>query len=282
MRICFWHSDKPRESLLADAFLDGLDNRDEGFKRPLGADFGGDFDVACMVGVKSRKLMQRCWKLGIHTIYFDKGYLRHSAMGPVKIWQFWRVAVDAHHPTEFLSKARCKGDRFGNLCLDIQPWREFGEHIVIAGSSQKYHDFYGLFDPTRYAHKLVKDIRGYSDREIIYRPKPSWHDAEPIEGTVYSDGKQTIHDVLKNAHVLVTHGSNSCFEAILGGIPCIILGDGPAKPISSNDIGEIESPYMATDQERYQWFSNLAYCQWSLREMANGRMWETVRPQVYG
>lgn len=281
MKIAFYHSDKPRERLLADAFIDGLrDTPDTGVKVPLGSGFV-DCDVACMVGVKSRALFQECWGRGIHTLYFDKGYLRHSVKGSVKVWQYWRVAVDAHHPTAFVSSARCNSDRFDNLHLSFAPWRT-GNKVLIAGSSQKYHDFYGLFDPTRWASKLAKDLRKETGAPIVYRPKPSWRGAEPIAGTEYSAGDQGIHDALSDCGVLVTHGSNACFEATLSGVPCIILGDGVGKAISSTSVADVNRPYLATDDERYRWLSNLAYCQWSLPEMAKGKMWKFIRPQIYG
>ena len=45
-------------------------------------------------------------------------------------------------------------------------------------------------DPTEYAKYLVSEIRKYSKRQIWYRPKPSWRDAMPIEGTYFSRHKK--------------------------------------------------------------------------------------------
>lgn len=280
MRVCFYHSDKPRERILADAVLEGARvHGDEGYKVPAGQPIG-DCDIACMVGVKSREAIQWCWNRGIHTVYFDKGYLRRSLKGPVKTWQYWRVAVDAHHPTEYVAQAKHPGDRFEHFELEIKPWRE-GKNVVIAGSSQKYHDFYGLYDPTRFAHKQAKAIAKLTMRPIVYRPKPTWKEATPIEGTTFSGSDQKIQAVLRKAHVLVTHGSNACFEAVLEGVPCIVLGNAVARPISSTEVEDVEHPYKASDEERYQWFSNLAYCQWKLDEFASGQAWSHIRPQVF-
>lgn len=285
MRICFWHSDKPRERLLADAFATGARMHGDVVElRSLEPEpVVADCDVACMVGVKSRELYRAHFSAGAHVLYFDKGYTRHAAASPVKLWEYWRVALDGHHPTAKLMNTPRAGDRWDRLGLVFKPWHKRSDgHIVIAGSSQKYHDFYGLKEPTAWTKKLVAALRVETRREIVYRPKPSWKDAVPIEGTRFSSGAETIEDVLANAWAVVTHGSNACFEAVLEGVPCVVLGDAVAKPISSTNVADIENPRRASYQERLQWAANLAYCQWTMPELASGEAWAVLRPQVFG
>ncbi|CDX26704.1 hypothetical protein MPL3356_60505 [Mesorhizobium plurifarium] len=286
MRICFFASEKPRERLLADAFARGvIEHGDEIVIRPLTEEpqVANDCEVACMVGVKSKELFMSNWQAGVHTIMFDKGYCRHRLDGPVKLWEFWRVAVDGHHPTSKLMRVARPSDRWDRLELEMKPWRAAGEKIVIAGSSAKYHEFYSLDDPTSYARRVIKKLRKYSpERPIVYRPKPSWREAEPIEGTYFSRSPESIDQVLENAHVVITHGSNACFEAMLAGVPTIVLGDAVAKPVSSTRLNDIENPLLATDEERRQWAYNLAYCQYTMHEMSSGEAWNILRPQIYG
>lgn len=286
MRIVFFSSDKPREHLLADAFADGarLSGDSVEVRSLTGeAQVAEGADVAVMVGVKSRALYKANWAAGISCLYFDKGYTRHSAPGPIKLWEYWRVAVNSHHPTDYFQKIPRPGDRLEKLGIGFAPWRKKGNYIVFAGSSQKYHDFYGLTDPTRYAGKVIKQIEfAAPGMQIIYRPKPSWKDAEPINGTVYSRPPETITDVLADAHCLVTHGSNACFEALQMGVPCVILGEAVAKHVSSTSIDEVKAPRLVHDKRRRQWFADLAYCQWSLPELASGEAWKIIKPQIYG
>jgi hypothetical protein len=290
VKITFWHSDKPRERILADAFRAGAQaHGDEVELRPLQPDIEvAQCDVAVMVGVKSRELFRAHWSVGIHTVMIDKGYVRHAAPGPVKLWEYWRTAVDAHHPTATLMKTPRPFDRIERLGLPTLKWRKEGKHIVIAGSSQKYHDFYGIKEPTKWTEKLVRNLDQIRvrdsgpTREIIYRPKPSWRDAVPVQGTRFSTGDETLVDILKDAHVMITHGSNACFEAVLLGVPCIVLGDGVAKPISSTSLDDIEKPLLCPPSMKAQWLANLAYCQWTQPEFASGEAWAILRPQLYG
>lgn len=283
MKLAFLHSDKPRERLLADAFLLGA--RTHGHETEaiaLGTPYDGQrYDVACMVGVKSREVFAEHHKRGAHVIYLDKGYARHKKIGVRSGWEFWRVAIDAHHPTDRLGAERHAADRFERLELDVAPWRERGEHIILAGSSAKYHAFYGLKEPTTYARGLVREIREHTRRPLVYRPKPSWKEAVEIKKARYSRPPESIGAVLKDAHALVTHGSNACFEAMLAGIPTVALGPAVAAPISSTDLSEIEEPRLASEKDRYQLLHNLAYWQWTEAEMASGEAWETIGKKLH-
>ena len=279
MNISFYASDKMREQELALAFLTGVEKHgDTGWVQPAGF-VGIKPDLAVMVGVKSRYLHRSCQALGVHTIMIDKGYQRHRKPGG-KGWEYWRCAIDAHHPTDMLMNIKRPSDRMAGVELARWHAKTRRGHIVIAGSSAKYHRFYDLPEPTQWTVDLVAEIRRHTDRPIVYRPKPSWHDAKPIDGTRYSGPNENIADVLRGAHALVTHGSNACFEAVLAGVPCVILGDGVAKPISSTTIAEIESPLLASMQQRQKWLAALSYCQWTLEEFESGKAWAAIRPQI--
>lgn len=285
MRIAFLHSDKPRERILADAFADGARVHGDTVElSPLTpeVEVAVSADVAVMVGVKSRERWHAHWDAGIHVVMLDKGYCRGKGAGPVRGWEYWRISVDGHHPTRYLERMRRPSDRWNRLGIDVMPWRASGEHIILAGSSAKYHDFYGLNDPTAFAHGVVKSIRAATQRAIVYRPKPSWRDAIPITKTRFSAGKEPLAEILTGAHALITHGSNACFEAMLAGVPSIVLGDAVAKPISSTSLDDIEAPRVAGDEERMQLLANLAYAQFTLSEFASGEAWSNTRSFIYG
>lgn len=283
LRVAFFASDKPRERLLADAFLSGMRaHGHDGFVIPLGQPVPLEgYELACMVGVKSRALFDAHHRAGIHTIYLDKGYARHRGPGPVAGWEFWRVSIDAHHPTRFLAEQRSPSDRFERLGLEPAAWRTIGETVLIAGSSAKYHEFYGLKDPTQWTKDLVRDLRGETDRKLIYRPKPSWKEAVPVKKAGFSRPPTSLAAELDRAHVLITHGSNACFEAILAGVPCIVLGDAVARPISSTSLSEVEAPRIPSDEERLQWLANLAYWQFTSAEFASGEAWASIGGRIH-
>jgi hypothetical protein len=274
--ITFYINEKERERDLAEAFLAEMPGR---IVRKEADVIEPGTSVACMVGVKSRKLWGAHREAGIPCIMFDKGYDR--SRGPNRVWEFWRIAVNAHHPTEFLTTARMPPDRSRQMGMLAKRWRAKGSHILLAGSSAKYHEFYGLPHPTEWAEMTIEKMRQFTDREIIYRPKPSWREATKIAGATYSKpGRAGIDVDLADAWALVTHGSNACYEAIQWGVPCIILGNGVAKPISSSRLEVIERPLLARSRSVNQWLANLAYCQWTLAELTRGEAGPVVRKML--
>ncbi|WP_269581960.1 hypothetical protein [Roseibium sp. Sym1] len=280
MKVVFWHSDKDLDRRLAWAVVLGAKvHGDEAVAIPSELYNGAvDHDVACMLGVKTQKLFKRHQAAGRQIVYFDKGYIRDQIPGvSERECKYWRVAVNDHHPTKYLMDLSAPVDRFEDLKITPREWRDSGDHVLYAGSSAKYHEFAGLPHPTKYVHKLVRRIRKLSNRPIIYRPKPSWKEAVEIEGVEFSTAPERIRQVLDRSHVLITNGSNSCFDAMVSGIPSIILGQAVAAPISSHSLEDIEEPKLASESDRLQWFSNLAYCQWTLDELRSGEAWGHLR-----
>lgn len=283
MKIAFLASDKAREQHLADAFLMGA--RRHGHQTEVrdltpGAPIDG-YDVACLVGVKSRELFQAHRAAGITTIYLDKGYSRHKRIDGAG-WEFWRVSINTHHPTRRLEGRKLSHDRLALLDVELKPWRKRGVRNIFAGSSAKYHAFYGLREPTGYAERITAEMRSLDARRVIYRPKPSWADAQPVTNCGFSRPPETLDELLKGAWCMVTHGSNACFEAIVSGVPVIVLGDAVAKPISSIHLRQLADPPLASDKERKQWLANLAWFQWTQAEMCSGAAWDFIGEELHG
>lgn len=226
--------------------------------------------VACMVGMKSHALRLACLVAGNRVVTFDKGYDRRE--------DWWRFAVDTHQPTRYLMDMNRPMDRASlNGWTRFAPWREAGEHIIIASGGLKYHHVHELPHPTVWVRNIVACLKAMGcKRQLIYRPKPSMPDPEAVEGTEFSRHKY-VGDALRGAHAVITFGSNICFEAAMAGVPCIVLGDAIGAPISSPLLDDIERPVLSDIRNR--WFSNLAYCQVRMSELTNGG-WIEIRRQV--
>jgi len=106
VRVVFYYAEKPRERILQGAFAEGVKVHDDEFEARLLSQGVVDCDVAVMVGVKSRELFQTHWKAGTHTVLLDKGYHRATYPGGARGWIYWRVAVNAHQCTAYLSQNR--------------------------------------------------------------------------------------------------------------------------------------------------------------------------------
>lgn len=292
MKVCFVWAEKAdgelgREFVLADNFLAGAKSRGAEVSKVRKGDIKGpegiDADAVCLVGVKSLRLFQQMRRAGKHVIYFDKGYFRHR--GKNRTWEYWRVCVNDHHPTLYMGNAKHLPDRWNTIAkrrgVEPKPWRAPDNcgPIVYAGSSEKYHAFAGLPEPTEYAAEIIKKLKDITTRQVIYRPKPTWYDAVPIKGSNFSPRTQSIQDVIPGAWCLLTNGSNASFDAILSGVPAVVLGNAIAKPISSQRLEDVVDPKIPTDEERDQWLANLAWCMFTEAEMKMGLAWDTIVPQ---
>jgi hypothetical protein len=251
-----------------------------------------DCDLVCMAGVKSRYWFRDYEAAGIPWVYFDKGYTRERADD--KWLTYWRLSVNSHHPIAFLAQARKSWDRAASMEFRYAPWRQDrGRHIIVDGGSEKNFKFNKIVsedatiaDVDAHCEGLVRHIRQLTDRPVIYRPKPSSPNRTPIGGTEFAYKtrvgvhKKDVGYDLERAHVVVSYSSAICYDAHRIGVPSIVLGGGPARPISSTSLDDIENPRLATDQERKQWLANLAWCQFEMPEFRDGTAWLTLREML--
>jgi hypothetical protein len=250
-------------------------------------------DLVILAGVKSRHWFTAYAQAGIPWLYFDKGYIRERA--ETQWLEYWRMSVNSHHPIEYLAKAKHDHKRADEMRFRFAPWKlDRGNHIVVDGGSEKNFKFNGIVpesatigDIDAHCARLVAKIRDIAPhRPVIYRPKPSSKGRKALDGTEFAyKGRTGVHikDVghdLDRAHAVVTYNGAISFDAHRLGIPSIVLGSGPGRPISSTSLDEIENPYLAPVHARQQWLNNLAWCQFDMVEYANGLAWGIVKEMM--
>lgn len=276
-------ADRRIDGKLAEAFMRGCCSErdqcsiiDEADSLPVRS----DVDVVIIAGVKSssRPIFDAYLAAGKRVLFVDKGYMRAKG-GPLK-GVFWRVSIDSFQPHAYFRLPPKANDRLYKMGVTVQTERSVGTRIIFAGSSQEFCDWHGLGDTSEYARSVMCAIRDRIDLPVYYRPKPSWKQAQPIDGFSFSAPKTHFVDEMANAYALVTYGSNACFEALMCGVPAIVLGDGIARSLSSSSLDSIVSLKLPTYEERYQLACDVSYCQWTIEEIACGRMWRHVRAQL--
>lgn len=286
MKAVFWIAEgKQKELLLAKAFCEGFKiHGHECELRPTHTYNGPayDCDLALIMGVKgiSQQCLRDHIKKRINVIYIDKGYVRLRSLEPNVPLLHYRFSINAFQPLDYFQQRPKPADRWKALGYQLKPRKYINGSIIFAGSSQKYCNWHNLGNATDYAQKNIRRIRKIIKRSIIYRPKPSWHEAIPIEGTTFSHGKRRLTEDLKEAFALVTFGSNAAFDAIVEGIPVVVLGDSIARPIANTKLEELKEPFFPNDQQRWQWCCDLAYCQWTLDELRSGEAWHYLQNEL--
>ena len=141
-------------------------------------------------------------------------------------------------------------DRLKKLKLEILEQKKNGSYIILSEPSNAMKKVYNVPNWTEDTIKLVKK---YTDRKIILHNKFS---------------KDPLKILLKDAWAFISLQSTAGFMAMLNGVPSYFT-DPSLKNISK--IKDIEDPKID-----YKIFNNLAYGQWTLKEMESGEAWESI------
>ena len=222
---------------------------------------------------KTPQIMRDAIAAGKKVVFVDLGYWGRREGGRYR--GYHKVAINARHPTEYIQ--RLYGfdvPRERRIVPLIHPWKQPGKNILLAGMSERAANSIG-FQANEWELKTIERIRKYTDRPIIYRAKPSWRGATPLPGTRF-DGTPTIKASLESCHIVVSHHSNVCCDALFLGVP-VYCEDSAAKPMGIDDIAKIETP--VRPENRDEWMRALSWCQFSVAEIRSGFMWSTLKKQ---
>lgn len=209
---------------------------------------------------------------GRHFVHIDLGWWQRKPDGR-PLDGYHKVVVDARNPAPDIISGGAA--RFQGLGIKIAPWRESGRHIVLAGMSEKSAGTWG-FRALEWEQLTIDLLRKLTSRPIIYRPKPSWPGARPIQGVGFSGGAEPIEKALDGAHALVAFNSNTAVDALLAGVP-ISVSTGPCLKLSTA-LAEIEHPRRPEGREALM--EAIAWQQWSIEEMRIGACWDWLRGQL--
>jgi hypothetical protein len=227
-------------------------------------------EVAIFYGLEGRLgRIFREYTRAAKAVYIDLGYWKRKESND-RFGGYHKIVVNDRHPTEYFQKRTHPGDRAESVGVKIEPWRDYTSgHILIAGMGDKGARAEG-FEVEEFERKVWKRLSEFTDRRIVYRPKPSYRRARPIQGLAYSPRTIDISVALQNCFAVVTHHSNVAVDAICRGIPAFSW-KGVAVKMSQQELAYIECPSMPDGRE--QWVNDLAYCQWNVEEMKKGLAW---------
>jgi hypothetical protein len=178
--------------------------------------------------------------------YFDRGH--------GKSYRITRNRYEAG-PTR-----KCPEDRAAELGIDLEPWRKSGREIIVCPPTDYFIQAHGCAD---WLDTTLETLRSVTDRPITIREKP-----QPGTAAV------PLKAALKTAHALVTHSSNVAIEAACLGTPVFVNPASAAAPVGQTDLSKMEEPVYP---DREPWLAHLAYNQFSIDEIRDGKAWQLLR-----
>ena len=210
-------------------------------------------------GVTKRKVMNACKQQGRDFYYIDTGYF-----GNGRKKTYHRVTKN---DMQYLGPVKTRPrDRLAATGWTARKFRP-GRNILLAPPSQKLLMCYGI-DLDNWLRETVEMLKLYTDREIVVRNKQS---------RSVRQSSDTMEMALeRDVHCLVTFSSIAAVEAVLLGKPAITLGPSAAWPVTSQNIKDIENPFIPTLDEVEEWAAHLAYCQFTEAEMRDGTAWKIL------
>mgnify|MGYP001483517165 CR=1 FL=1 len=147
-------------------------------------------------------------------------------------------------------KGKYPSDRLKKLNLEILEQKKTGNHVILSEPSEPMKKMYKVPSWTEDTIKLVKK---YTDRKIVVHNKFS---------------KEPLNLLLKDAWAFVSLQSTAGFLAMSKGVPSYFT----EKSLSHiSKIQKIENPIID-----YNIFNNLAYGQWTLKEIESGEAWQNI------
>ena len=215
---------------------------------------------AVIRGIAKRKVIKKCIEEGRDYYYIDTGYFGN---GKHKLYH--RVTKNNMQYLGDLDP-NCPDDRFQQTGTTIHKWTP-GKNILICPPSQKAMNYWGL-DLQEWMDNTVAEIKKYTERPIIIREKAS-------------RSKRVNEDTMemalgRNVHCMVTFNSIAAVESLIFGKPVFTMGPNAAQPLSNTDLKDIENPNMPRISEVRNLLCNLAYQQFTVREMRTGYAWQTL------
>lgn len=230
-------------------------------------------DAVAAYGWRHPELFEAYRAAGKGYAYIDLGWWGRKPAAQV-LDGFHKVSVNGRDPGPYFRRGST-AERFAVHGQHIAPWRRTGRHVLLAGMSAKSAKTRG-FEPQEWERGIIAQIKAVTDRPILYRPKPSWLDATPIPGTLFSMPTTPIARALQFAHAVVTLHSNVAVDALIAGVP-VVCFQGVTRELSG-EIGQLENP--PTPDGRHELMADIAWCQFNGQEMRDGTCWRHLKAET--
>lgn len=154
----------------------------------------------------------------------------------------------------------------------LKPWRarRTDAHVVLIGQVPNDAALAGA-DLTAWYREAAVALAAAHRLPVTFRPHPHPDGAGVcVVGTALAPG--TLDDAFRSAYLVVTYNSNVGVLAAMAGIPTVAIDRGSmAWDVAGHDFAAVVRP------DRSEWAHRLAWCQWTLQEMASGEAWDHLK-----
>lgn len=166
------------------------------------------------------------------------------------------------------------GARFDQHHSDLyKPWNPDGDYILLIGQVDGDAALQGK-DMQRWYESKAKEIHATGQR-VIFRQHPGEKARGLMRSVKHAEiSNRSLDEDIENSRLVVTWNSNTAVDAMLAGKPVVCEDKGSMAWAVS--CGNTVQQWQTNEPDnRKHWANALAWCQWTIEEIANG---DSIKP----
>jgi hypothetical protein len=177
------------------------------------------------------------------------------------------------------------------LGIELKDYRAKGQHILLCLQRNGGWSMGGI-DVIDWAASTIKELRKYTDREIIIRAHPGDKSSTDylnhknlirkvglLKNVRLSKPSATLIDDLHKCHAVVNYNSSPTVGAAIEGYPIFVTDPARSqcRDIANLELSKIENPDLP---DRQKWIERISMFHWNFEEIENGECWAHMRKYV--
>jgi hypothetical protein len=254
------YANAPHQLLWGRAFGQGLVKHGIEPNYYSGGNHPHGHDVVVFWSARRRQLIANQKAARRHYIILERGYFGNREAMTSAGWNGLNGRADFRN-------AGMPADRWKKHGLPIAEWGK-GEYALILGQvpGDMSHAHANI---DAWYSRMVEEWGALMPVRFRHHPGGEWTGVRNHSVTVL---RNSLEEALANAAIAVTFNSTAGVNSLLAGVPVYAEDEGSmVYKVASHTVGQIMYP------NRQQWAHDLAYCQWTVDEMASGETWEHLK-----
>ena len=199
----------------------------------------------------------------------------------------WKLGINGiNRDANFGLEDNMPDDRRQKLGIELQPWKQDGEYVLVCGQHGHSQQWVNMPDMDTYYRNTITEIRKHTDKPIVVRSHPryreglhwacdmQWYKDQEVTWNIPKHIQQTydsfdLEHMLKHTYFTVSHSSNAGINSILQGVPSVVSESSLAYEVGSTIGTLLNKP------NRQEWLNRLCYTEWYADEIHT--QWHRIR-----